>query len=300
MPIWPLFLYLFVFEKILKETMAITWHFTTLVPDLRKHTLFHFPRVYFFRLPSNLGIGPPVQAAWSRPMESFNGFQAVEVWRIPLGPPKKKWHHLITGKQGLVLCIFTVSSIQEAKLVCIVFFSKCWWVIIHWRPLNWKILKISTRISKVYSGSQLWRLTQGASTGKFISWKKAPPMVLQGKILVETLLDANIQEPPLKPSIPFFAIQKFNTKKSQKKNGSNRSAPVFFFQLSSGLLLFEQDVLRPKLCPWHKETRRDFLLMGIILVSLDSAISRGYIKSGWCKILSINSTNYWHVLSIFK
>ena len=142
--------------------------------------------------------------------ESFNGFQAVEVEGFPLEPPQKKLHHLITGnRDSYCVYIFTVSSIQEAKLVCIVFVFFFEMLVCNHSltSLNWKILKISTRISKVYSGSQLWRLTQGAPTGKFISWKKPPPMVLQGKILVETLLDANKHH---------HLIQKW-TKKTHKK-----------------------------------------------------------------------------------
>lgn len=61
----------------------------------------------------------PTSASSMEPPNGILQLSSCGSWKSPWTPKKiaPSYH----GKQGLVLCIFTVSSIQEAKLVCIVF-----------------------------------------------------------------------------------------------------------------------------------------------------------------------------------
>ena len=122
MPIWPLFLYLFCLKRFWKKPWLSQWDFTILAPPLEETHQFHFPKGLLLPVAKQLG-NCPTSASSMKPANGILQLSSCGSWKSPWIPQKKmapSYH----GKQGLVLCICRVSSIQEAKLVCIGFFFR--------------------------------------------------------------------------------------------------------------------------------------------------------------------------------
>ena len=117
LPIWSLFLYLFCLKRFWKKPW-LSHEISLLLPLTWGKTPFSLPEGLLLPLAKQLG-NCPTSASSMEPPNGILQLSSCGSWKSPWTPKKiaPSYH----GKQGLVLCIFTVSSIQEAKLVCIVF-----------------------------------------------------------------------------------------------------------------------------------------------------------------------------------
>lgn len=267
MPIWHPFFTFFVWKNFERN------HGKNLGKNGGYHMIFRYSCPWF----EETHLSSRCQAAWELPHQckqhgvgqwNPEKLSSCGSWRIPLGAPKKICTILSRGNRDSYCVYLSVSSIQEAKLVCNVFVFFFEMLVCNHSLTSIK-LEDSEDINENFQRLQ-WVTTLEANTGcphwKINQLEKSTSDGFAGEntylwkhFLMQTY------KPPFKPYISFLLSKNSTSKNLQKK--TDRFSSGFFFPTIFWAPPLWAGCVAPKAPP----------LRGIILVSLDSAISRGYI-----------------------